>query len=506
MHNKPPAHHILKITGPGGAAWGSKYVEEIVRTFAQSDTAVFRAGDGTSGISLDSIRNESRAFAFTRNQKMVLMTFHGTRDESGTHLVEIAKGELSYTSAIFRIINEWVSSPIYLFLASCYGGACEADLTYLPPGSIMFTTASKDGKGYGADGKFIAEALNHFLSDGTPIELAMYLMAYSYLAHHKSFLGNHPTLIIRGYGEIIQKPFTSFEKVRIESPLRTQTLIEALLNSPYSVLLNKAKELLETPSGTPRASLVNKLPLMNRIAAHTTGASLAQFTIDNKLESILTSALQNSSLLFWFTQNQEQMIAQARTHNIKNKSLLRLAIRLGKFDFAIYLIKQGVSFADLKINDFPIIFFATDNVGLLEALIERGVNFNVAAPETGDTPLHRANLECSRILLANGANPNQVNNDGYTVVHSTIAQNDVEKFALLYIQRNTDKSITTPSGQGYFNYAESLGRQDIMTKMREQAPTPSQPKRKFDDEGDALRKKLMIKLGPFKSQSPSRGN
>lgn len=506
MQNKPPAYHLFKITGPGGTAWSSKYVEEIVRTFAQSDTAVFRSGDGTSGISLDGIRNEARAFAFARNQKMVLMTLHGTKDASGTHQVKIAKGVLTYTNTIFRILKEWVSSPIYLFLSSCYGGACEADLIYLPQGSIVFTTASKDAKGYGVDGKFIAEALNHFLSDGTPIELAMYLMAYSYLAHHKSFEGNHPTLLIRGYGDIIQKPFTNFEKVRIESPLRTETLVEALLNSSYSILLNRAKELLRVDPNTPRASFVNKQSLMTRIAAIATGQSLAQFTIDSQLESILTSALRNSSLLFWLTQNQEEMITQAKTHNIHNQSLLRLAIRLGKFDFAIYLIKQGVSFTDLKINDFPVVFFATENVGLLETLIERGVNLNVAAPATGDTPLHRANLECSRILLANGANPNQVNNDGYTVIHSTIAQNDVEKFALLYMQQNTDKSITTLSGQGYFNYAESLNRTDIIAKMREQAPPPSQPKRKFDDESYVHRKKIMLKLGPFKPPSPSRGD
>jgi hypothetical protein len=464
-------YNILKITAPGRNAWNKEYTNSVTQTLSKSGAQVMPIGDGENAITPLGIREIARAYSFTRGPRIVFITAHGNQNAEGGHLIGIDTNTLITTKSIFQNLREWVTSPIYLFLASCKSGASEKDIEALPEGSVVFATTSKDSLGYGTDGKYVAEALAKLISAKVPIDIAMYFFVNTYLSMHGNFQGNSPTLIIRGHGEIIQKTFTNLQ---IEKP----TLLDlrtALYRSRYHHFLLSIQSFLLSDTTAPKTIGVkvssNASPLV-KVARHTN--SQDEFWFDHYLQTQVTTALHNSALLIWLFPEEEKAIEMAKKHKINNFPLIRCALHKRKYDLALYLVR---TMPKPEIFPIDIVFEALDQPDLLQASVEQGANVNATNPYSGTPILTNVSLECARILLKAGANPNQVDNENYTPVHTAIANNDIERFELLYRHHMTDRSALTPDGKSYYDYAESLSRPDIIAKFHQIIP-PRPQKRK----------------------------
>ncbi len=481
-------YNILKITAPGRDAWNKKYTYSVTQTLSKSGAQVMSFGDGENAITTTGIREISRSYAFTTGPRIVFVTAHGNQNSVGGHSVGIDSNTSITTKSIFQNLKEWITSPIYLFLASCYSGASEKDIEALPDGSVVFTTASKNSVGYGTDGKYIAEALAKLIAAKIPMDLAMYLFVNTYLSLHGAFQGNSPTLIIRGHGETIQKTFISLQ---IEKP----TLLDlrtALYRSRYHhFLLSLQSFLLSEPPKTIGVKVASNASPLVKVARHI--KSQDDFWFDCHLQTQITTALHNSALLIWLFPEESKAIEVAKKHNINNFPLIRCALHGRKYDLALHLVR---TMPKPQIFPIDIIYEALDRPDLLQASIDQGANVNTPNPYSGTPILSNANLECARALLRAGANPNQVDNENYTPIHTSIANNAVAKFELLYRHHMTDRAVLTPDGKNYYEYAMSLPRPDIIAKFHEIIP-PRPQKRKVDNDlenNDKIRRLLDTKF------------
>ncbi len=487
MQARPP-NNILLITGPGINAWNSTYVRNLIQIFG-SHSSIYQVGNGVDDIPLPSIRSIANTYAFARGPKIVFMTMHGRTNDDLTHHVEIEKGSVVPTRSIFDILKRWITSPIFVFLASCYAGACAPDIEILPQGSSIFTTAPHTAISYTHDFLVLANTLSRFLREGVPLEYTMYLMAHSYLSNHTEFRGNHPCLILTGHGEILSRHFNLQRQTQPTPP--TSDLIRALNSSPYSDFLKSIRKVLLRQSQSSQTSGTYR-NIMSRIASHLKSSARTSFLIDSRLATEVYTILQHSSALLVIAEDEMQAITIANTHRLINPALLCEAIKSGLHNLAVRLLEQGIDCTTLTINKVPLIFFATEKPDLLRALINAGARVNITLSDSGSTPLHRANLECSEILLAAGANQNQVDNDGYTPIHTCIAQNSLAKFILLYKHPSTDRSILTPDAKSYSEYATNLNRSEIVEFL--DSLNKKRKERDSTEDGDHDKELLKIRI------------
>jgi hypothetical protein len=485
MHQATRAeYNILKITAPGRHALNKKYTNSVTQTLSKSGAQVMPCGDGESPISMLEVREIARSYAFTIGPRIVFITAHGNQNNAGGHNIEINKDILVPTRSLFHNLKQWITSPIYLFLASCHSGASEKDIEALPEGSIIFATTSRHSLGYGTDGTYIAEALAKLIFAKIPMDIAMYFFVNTYLTIHGNYQGNTPTLIIRGHGEIIQKTFLGLQ---IERPtlfdLRT-----ALYTSRYTNFLSSILAFLLHDISTPkpvRVKLTSNATLLAKVANHI--SSRDEFWLDQHLQAQVTTALHNSGLLIWLFREEDKAIEMAKKHKINNFALIRCALNGRRYDLALYLIK---TMTKPKVFPTDIVFEALDRPNLLQACLEQGANVNTTNPYSGTPILSNVSIECARVLLQAGANTNQVDNEDYTPIHTAIANNDVERFELLYRHHMTDRSVLTPDGQNYYDYAVSLTRPEIIAKFREIIPLRPQKRKGVDgqEENDKFRR------------------
>jgi ankyrin repeat protein len=93
-----------------------------------------------------------------------------------------------------------------------------------------------------------------------------------------------------------------------------------------------------------------------------------------------------------------------------------------------------------------------DEEEIVELLIERGANVNVA-DEEGVTPLMRVeSIEDARLLLEHGANVNATDNEGQTALHLLTSEPGRIEFATLLITRGADVNARDHDGHTPLDY------------------------------------------------------
>lgn len=133
-------------------------------------------------------------------------------------------------------------------------------------------------------------------------------------------------------------------------------------------------------------------------------------------------------------------------------SLLCLAVRTNSIHLVKKLLTNNVDpnqHTKLPNEDAPIHYAASKNaLEIAKLLLENGANPN-EADKNGDTVLHRAsskgNLEMVQLLLKNKANPHQTNNEGHIPLHRAVAGGNLEIVQLL-LENGADIHYKTKKG------------------------------------------------------------
>ena len=105
-------------------------------------------------------------------------------------------------------------------------------------------------------------------------------------------------------------------------------------------------------------------------------------------------------------------------------------------------------------------------------LIQRGADLNAVAAAFGNVqPLHSAaagrSIEIMRMLLEGGADPNQKQNQGWTVLHSAAQHGDVEMAGLL-LRHGADVHSKSENGQTALDLARAGGHAEVASLLEKE--------------------------------------
>ncbi len=456
-------YSVFKITARGGAAWNKAYVNANVSLLASSGVKIISYGDGESGLNFENLEQLAKTFEFTRGERVVFLTAHGNTDQSGNHIIDFKGGENTLTSIIFKKIRSTISTPMYLFFSSCYGGACAKDIADFPAGSIIFCTASDKENGFGFDGSYIASALVKIFMSRMSMDLGIYFFVHSYLNSHNNIKENTPALIVKGYGDIIQHTFDEFRRLKIDKYFHFH-MLEVLKRSRFDWLRQQILAVLNKDHSAGRVVFYRKVCFAEMLADNmrTVNSESILSTGDNFRVGVMR-LVKSSALVNFITSDEEQAISICKRHDVNNEALFIDSVVMGRVFLANYLVQNGLRFHEVKIKGDPLVFAVINSKELLESLLARGLDIKVLSINDQDSPLHRVtDVECAKLLLQCYANTNYKNKAGFTPIHIAIRNKDLAMFKLLYSNQSTDRKILSPHGVNYQDFAESEGCREMV--------------------------------------------
>lgn len=156
----------------------------------------------------------------------------------------------------------------------------------------------------------------------------------------------------------------------------------------------------------------------------------------------------------------------------RQKGAMLWAVKYGDAETCRVFLEQGADPNAHDIHNEPAMYFAVilNNPAILQELVNAGADIDVRINETmgvasGSTLLHEAaihaNLRCTEILLAAGANANARTDQGRTVLHHAVAGGRLQVVQAIHEQGVTyeaDDEGRTPWGLAVMLRNMSLGR------------------------------------------------
>lgn len=160
----------------------------------------------------------------------------------------------------------------------------------------------------------------------------------------------------------------------------------------------------------------------------------------------------------------------------KGKSLLMVAMEQGDLAAVKWLLEQG---ADLHASDalgLPTLFYALDNLELMQFLLPYGANLSQSDPD-GMTLIHyavkRGNMEMIQLLVEFGADVNARNNQYQTPLMMAVGAPKPEECIRLLVTFGADVNLFDRRGDTALHKAAFYGRNEEVRLLLEFGADPA---------------------------------